>query len=234
MKNRLPMELSTCALFSALDAPDKERLASLLRPQAFNKDEIIFLKGDSGSGLYLIRSGKVKICVIDRNGFELIFTFLSGGDLLGEIAVLDGKARSATAIAVDNTDMLYLGRKEFLEFLKTSPQACIDIITMLSQRLRRVSNQLEEVSFLDVSGRIARSILEMTGSSFHNVANVEHQLICAISQEELAKVIGASRVMVNKVLNSYVDLGFISIARKKITVLNIHELNRIACYDGNS
>jgi CRP/FNR family cyclic AMP-dependent transcriptional regulator len=105
---------------------------------------------------------------------------------------------------------------------------------MLSQRLRRVSNQLEEVSFLDVSGRIARSILEMTGSSFHNVANVEHQLICAISQEELAKVIGASRVMVNKVLNSYVDLGFISIARKKITVLNIHELNRIACYDGNS
>jgi CRP-like cAMP-binding protein len=228
------MELSSCAIFSALDAHDKERLASLLRPQSFNKDEIIFLKGDSGSDLYLIRSGKVKICVTDRNGFELIFTFLSGGDLLGEMAVLDGKPRSATAIAVENTDTLYLGRKEFLEFLKTSPQACVDIITMLSQRLRRVSTQLEEVSFLNVSGRIARSILEMTGGSFHNVANVEHRLVCTISQEELARIIGASRVMVNKVLNSYVDLGFISIARKKITVLNTHELNRIACYDGNS
>jgi CRP/FNR family cyclic AMP-dependent transcriptional regulator len=231
MRESFHPELGECEIFSALDAPDRERLASLLRPRSFKKNEIIFLKGDSGFGLYLIRSGKVKICAIDRRGVELIFTFLSRGDMLGEMAILDGKPRSATAIAVENTDTLYLDRGEFLEFLKASPQACIGIIEMLCQRMRRVSTQLEELSFLDVSSRLARSLMEMTKNTSPNALEREQSFTCTISQEELAKIVGASRVMVNKVLNSFVDLGFVSIGRKRLTILNIHELNRIACYD---
>jgi CRP/FNR family cyclic AMP-dependent transcriptional regulator len=231
MRERFHLEISECDIFSALNNSDHERLTSLLRPRSFHENEIIFLKGDPGFGLYLIRSGKVKICTIDRRGVELIFTFLSRGDMLGEMAILDGKPRSATAIAVEDTDTLYLDRGECLEFLKTSPQACIGIIEMLCQRLRRVSSQLEELSFLDVSGRLARSLMEMTKSGSPNVLKREQSFTCTISQEELAKVIGASRVMVNKVLNSFVDLGFVSIGRKRLTILNMHELNRISCYD---
>jgi CRP-like cAMP-binding protein len=150
------------------------------------------------------------------------------------MAILDGKPRSATAIAVEKTDTLYLDRDEFLKFLNTSPQASIGIINMLCQRLRRVSTQLEEISFLDVSGRLARSLLEMTGSISSNTSDREQSSTCTISQEELAQIIGASRVMVNKVLNSFVDLGLVSIGRKKLTILNTHELNRIASYDGDS
>jgi CRP/FNR family cyclic AMP-dependent transcriptional regulator len=234
IKARLQTELSGCDIFIALDASDQERLASLLRPRSFNKNEIIFLKGDPGVGLYLISSGRVKIYVIDRHGAELIFTFLSKGDMLGEMAILDGKPRSATATAVDNTNTLYLDRGEFLKFLKASPQACIGIIDMLCQRLRRVSTKLEEISFLDVSGRLARNLMEMAGSSSPDTLNREYSFTCTISQEELARVVGASRVMVNKVLNSFVDLGLVAIARKKLTILNTYELNRIACYDGDS
>lgn len=93
---------------------------------------------------------------------EIIFL---KGDLLGDMAILDGRPRSATAIAVENTDTFYLDRGQFLDFLEASPQACIGIIAMLCRRLRRVSTQMEEISFLGVSGRIARNLIEMTKRS---------------------------------------------------------------------
>lgn len=231
VRDRLLLELNGYEIFGVLEDSDRARIAALFRPRSFNKNEIIFQKGDSGFGLYLIRNGRVKICVTDRNGIELIFTFLSKGDLLGDMAILDGQPRSATAIAAENTDTFYLDRREFLGFLNNSPQVCIGIIAMLCQRLRRVSTQLEEISFLDVSGRIARNLMEMTKNNSLDASFLGCAFTCTISQEELARVIGASRVMVNKVLNSFVDLGLVSIARKRLTILNIHELNRIACYD---
>jgi CRP/FNR family transcriptional regulator, cyclic AMP receptor protein len=97
--------------------------------------------------------------------------------------------------------------------------------------LRRLSTQLEEMSFLDVSGRIARALVEMTSEPYLGTAI---PLACAVSQEELARIVGASRVTVNKVLNSFVDLGLVSIARKRLVVLNSSELVRIGDYDGES
>jgi CRP/FNR family cyclic AMP-dependent transcriptional regulator len=234
VKNNLSQELGCCDIFTALDNSDRERLASLLRPRAFNKNEVVFLKGDPGLGLYLIHRGRIKICAVDRHGAELVFTFLSRGDVLGEMAILDGSPRSATAIAVEKTDTFYLDRHEFMEFLKNSSGACIGIIEMLCRRLRRVSTQLEELSFLDVSGRLAGKLLTMSGATSQDKSSAGNSCTCAASQEELANIIGASRVMVNKVLNSFVDLGFISIARKRLTILNPDELNKIASYDGNS
>jgi CRP/FNR family transcriptional regulator, cyclic AMP receptor protein len=234
MGNQLKVELSDWDIFRALSPSDQDHLALFLRPRSFHKNEVIFLKGEPANGLYLIRSGKVKICAVDRHGVELIFTFLSNGDLLGDLAILDGKPRSAMAIASDDTNTLYLDRQEFLNFLLSSPQASIGIIGMLCQRLRRISTQLEEVSFLDVAARIARNLVGMMKGDSTQASGKEPVLACTISQEELARIIGASRVMVNKVLNSFVDLGFISIARKRLTILNEFELNRIACYDGDS
>ncbi len=234
MKSSLQITFNELSLFSSLKPSDQARLKSLFKPRSFQQNEIIFLKGDQGFGLYLIHSGKVKICVVDRHGVELIFTFLGKGEVLGDMAILDGKPRSATAIAVEDTQTLYLDRREFLEFLKESPQACIDIINMLSQRLRRLSTQLEEISFLDVSGRLARKLAEMAASNNTEPLTHTPSLTCNITQEELAKVVGASRVMVNKILNSFVDLGFITLDRKKLTIVNPNGLDRIASYDAGS
>ena len=224
MNDSMLTALSGIGIFKALASPDLLRLTSLFRTKSFGPNETIFVQGDEGQGLYLIRSGRIKICTNDRQGNELIFTYLSSGDILGEIAILDGLPRSATAIAITHTNTFYLDRYDFLEFLKTSPQACIDIIISLCNSLRRVSTHLEEVSFLDVSGRIARNLISMSSKE-------ELLQSCDISQEELGNVVGASRVIVNKILNSFVDLGYIEMARKKITILNEHELNRIGNYD---
>ena len=228
--NNLQVKLDSYDIFNSLDITNRERLISLLRPRSFHQGEVIFLKGDPGQGLYLISNGRVKICVVDRQGDELVFTFLGKGDLLGDLAVIDGKPRSATAIAMENTDTLYLDRHDFLNFLGSSPQACLDIINMLCQRLRRLSGQLEEISFLDVAGRIARNLISLTKNSAP-VKGSPTIMTCSITQEELARVIGASREMVNKILNSFVDMHLISIARKKLIILNSNELSRIANYD---
>jgi CRP/FNR family transcriptional regulator, cyclic AMP receptor protein len=231
VKDHIQKDLDNCDIFSSLDKANGERLLTLFRSRSFLKDEIIFLKGDPASSLYVIRSGRVKICAVDRQGNELVFTFLIKGDVLGDLAIIDGKPRSATAIAMEDTDTLYLERDDFKKFLSSSPQACMGIIDMLCQRLRRLSGQLEELSFLDVAGRIARNLTKMAVAE-SPMAVSSSQPLCLITQEELATVIGASREMVNKVLGSFVDLGLISITRKKLTILNPQELERIASYDG--
>jgi CRP/FNR family cyclic AMP-dependent transcriptional regulator len=224
MEKTMLTALNGIGIFGNLSPMDQQRLVLLLTARSFNPNETIFVHGEEGQGLYIIRSGKVKICTDDPQGNELIFTFLSAGDLLGEIAILDGQPRSATAVAVTHTDTFYLDRGRFLDFLKTSPQACMDIIVTLCNSLRRSNAHLEEVSFLDVSGRVARSLMSMSPKE-------EFPPNCAISQEELARVVGASRVMVNKILNSFSDLGLITQTRKKITILNERELNRIGDYN---
>ncbi len=233
MKEHRQIDLENYELFNALSLSDRERLRPLFHLRSFSRNEVIFLKGDPGDGLFLICSGRVKICVVDRQGSELVFTFLVKGDLLGELAIIDGKPRSAAAIAVENTATLYLDRKEFLEFLGSSPQACIEILNVLCQRLRRLSGQMEEISFLNVAGRIARN-LTATANLASPSAEYPGSQVYSITQEELARVIGASREMVNKVLNSFVDLGLISITRKKLTLLNVQELNRIAGYEAEN
>ncbi len=227
MGENVLVELAGTGIFGALSVPDRLLLESRVTLKKFSASQIIFTQGDEPNGLYIVRTGKIKICADDPQGNELIFTFLSSGDLLGEIAILDGQPRSATAVAVTHTETFYLDRAEFLDFLKTSQGACMDIIASLCKTLRRSSTRLEEISFLDVSGRVARNLLSISLKEGFS----EFPPNCEISQEELAQVVGASRVMVNKILNSFGDLGFITQSRKKITILNPQELQRIGDYN---
>ena len=114
--------LDSIHIFENLAIGDRRKLASLFIAKSFNAGETIFMKGDEGHGMYLIQSGKVKICAFDQGGNELIFAYLNAGDLLGEIAVLDGLPRSADVVALTQTRTLYLGRADVLAFLKTSPR----------------------------------------------------------------------------------------------------------------
>jgi CRP-like cAMP-binding protein len=231
MDERSQRTLKGLSLFSALNPSDQAHLGSLLRPRSFASNETIFLQQEQGNCLYLIRTGRVKICAVDPEGVELIFTFLSVGDILGELTILDGKPRSATAIAVADTQTAYIERREFLDFLRGSPEAGISILTVLCRRLRETDRRLEDITFLDVSRRLARALLDISFSSRQSDSQHGLQITCVVTQEELASTVGASRVMVNKILNSFVDLGFIVLGRKKFSIVNSHELSRIARYE---
>lgn len=231
MEETLREALTSMILFGNMRQEELQDLERILKPRTFHLNEVIFQKGDPGDSLYIIREGRVKICVMDPEGTELVFAFLSKGDLLGELAVLDGQSRSATAIAVEETQTLYIKHREFLDFLQATPHASIGIILMLCKRLRETDKHLEEISFLDVAARVARKVFETFASETAITESGELSSTSSFNQEELAHMVGASRVMVNKVLNSFASTGYIEIGRKKITVLNKAELYRIARYE---
>ncbi|MBN1190175.1 MAG: Crp/Fnr family transcriptional regulator [Dehalococcoidales bacterium] len=231
MGNASQTALTNVGIFSTLKSSDRERLAQILKPRSFGVNETIFFQQDPGHCLYLIHHGKIKICCVNPEGVELIFAFLSDGDILGEMSILDEKPRSTTAIAVQETETSFIERQDFLDFLQTSPQACIDIISMLCRRLRKTDKHLEEVSFLDVSCRVARKLVELTGNTSLSDSSSEYNLTCGLSQEELARLVGASRVITNKILNSYVDLGLLKLARKKISIINPKQLTLLAHFE---
>jgi CRP/FNR family transcriptional regulator, cyclic AMP receptor protein len=207
-------------IFRSLSPDDQMQLISFFRPRFFGTNETIFTQGEPGNNLYFIESGKVKVCTIGKNGAELVYSLLAEGDLLGEMAVFDGGPRSATAIAVESTQTLCLTQLEFMDMLRSSPETCIEIISLLCRRLRHTDILLEESAFLDASARLARKLLELAQSSS----------VCFISQEDLAGLLRISRVTVNKILQSYVDSGWIRISRRKIRLVNVEELHRTASY----
>jgi CRP/FNR family transcriptional regulator, cyclic AMP receptor protein len=223
--------LTGAGIFSSLSSLDRQRLTQVLKPRSFGVNQTIFVQNDPGHCLYVIKRGRVKICSLNPEGVELIFAFLSAGDILGEMSILDEKPRSATAISVQETDTLYIERQDFLDFLRASPQAGIDIIAMLCRRLREADKHLEEVSFLDVSCRVARKLAELAGSASSSNSSQECDLTCSLSQEDLARMVGASRVITNKILNSYVDLGLLRLGRKKISILDLKQLNLLARFE---
>jgi CRP/FNR family transcriptional regulator, cyclic AMP receptor protein len=204
-------------ILDRLSESDQRRLIDLSSTRCFKQDEIIFHQGENGHCLYFIRSGKIKVCSIDRGGSELVISILTSGDLLGEMSVLDGRPRSATAVAIEKTECYCLERFRFLSFLRSSPDTCIGLITMLCEHLRNTDKQLEEITFLDVSSRLARKLLELS--------------ICTYTQEELARSIGASRVMVNRVLNNFHTRGLILISRKYIAISDLRRLKLLAGHE---
>lgn len=217
-------------ILRGLQPSEQEQVKHLARRRLFRPNDVIFQKGDPGDCLHIIQKGRVKICVVDERGAELVFALLSEGDLLGEMAVLDGQPRSATAIAFGETETLCIERGAFLDFLRTSPRASASIISLLCRRLRETDRTLEEIAFLDVAGRLASKLLQMGTSGANGPPSREHTPTTSITQEELAHLVGASRTMVNKVLNSFADLGYVRMARGATAVLNKAELERIARY----
>jgi CRP-like cAMP-binding protein len=203
--------------FGSLSPSAVERLTGLLTPLFFAQDEIIFRQGETGNCLYIIQSGKVKICNMAPDGGELVFGFLTAGDLLGEMAVIDGGPRSTTAVAVEKTEALLLGRQAFLNFLHSVPEASMGVINLLCRRLRDTDRHLEETTSLSVSARLARKLIEISP--------------CTDSQEDLARIVGASRVMVNRVLNSFVSLGLVSVSRKNVKIKDLRRLRSLAKYE---
>jgi CRP/FNR family transcriptional regulator, cyclic AMP receptor protein len=203
--------------FGSLDPSAIEQLKGLLKSQFFAKDEIIFRQGEAGNRLYIIQSGKVKICNLAEDGGELVFGFLTSGDLLGEMAVIDGGPRSTTATTVENTSALMLERQSFLHFLRCVPEASLGVINLLCRRLRDTNRHLEEITSLSISARLARRLIEISP--------------CKLSQENLARIVGTSRFTVNRVLNSFASLGLVSVSRKNVTIMNLNGLRSVARYE---
>ncbi len=217
--------LAEVPLFAALKSPQLAELTSKLTPRNYRRGETIFHKDDPGSTLYIIETGQVKIATASPEGEEVILAILTDSDFFGELSLLDGKARSATATAMEATQALTLHRSDFLEVIGKRPEMVSDILAALSDRLRCADLLLEDAIFLDLPARLAKRLLELAekhGLETENGLEIHLRL----TQQDLANAVGASRVAVNKLLGIFQDKGLVSIDKKRITILRPDELRK--------
>ena len=217
--------LKQVSLFANLADEDIHELMTAAKRRAFRSGEVIFHRDDPGQVLYMIKEGKVKICIISPDGQEISLAVFGKGECFGEFALLDGLPRSADAIALEKVECYTLQRSDFHNAIMKNPKIAIQVLEALTRRLRNTDNMVEDLIFLDVYGRVAKKLLELADA--HGVKTDDGVRIeVRLTQQELASMVGASRESVNKVMGYFSEKDFISTDKHRITLHRIADLKR--------
>jgi len=210
-------------IFKTLSDSDLNDLAGSLRLKPLKQGQTLFWKGDEGTALYIVKKGTIKIVLPSTEGGEIIVTMFSEGDFLGEMALLDGEPRSADAVAIEPSEVFILSRANFLSFLQSNVNAIKAILSLLSKRLRRTDDMLEDTCFLNVSARLVKKLIALAES--HGQQKDNKILIdLSLTQKELGDMVGATRESINKELKSLRKQGLIIIEESRIQILDISRL----------
>jgi len=220
--------LAESSLFSGMARHDLDALAPAATSRTFRKGSYIFREGDVGNALYVIRRGQVKISRMGRGGEEAVYAILVAGDSFGEIALLSGDAaRTADAQAMELTECVSLAKDPLLAFLDQYPALSRHLMRALARYVQQLDESLAEIAFLDISGRVARKLLDL-GRSHGRKTPDGIRIDLRLSQRTLASMVSASRENVNRALQRFVAHGDIKRDGGLITILRPDELRKRA------
>jgi len=217
--------LARCPLFAHASRDILESLANRLRRRRFRRNEVIFHQGDPGDALHIVAAGAVKILLPSAEGDEAIIATLRPGDFFGELALLDGASRSATAGALEQSETLVLPRQVFLEVLDTLPGLRDALLAGVAHELRRLTGHVEELHFLDLAGRLAMRLSRLALEASPD-AHGEIRLDWPYTQSDLAAMIGGTRQSVNRLLSELVEQDLIRIEPDALVIADLDELAR--------
>jgi CRP/FNR family transcriptional regulator len=219
--------LRSVPLFAALSDGELARLHDRLGRRTFGKHVIIFHKDSPGQSLYIIKSGAVRIFLLSESGQEISVDILVPGDIFGELAVLDGRSRSAGALTLEETVVLTLPRDSLWQCLEESPSMTRAIMEVICGRLRYTTAYAESLAFLDVHSRVAAKLVELA-DRYGVDSGPGKEIELRLTQAELASWVATTRESVNKVLCTFRDQELIELEGQRITVLDRRGLkNRI-------
>jgi CRP/FNR family transcriptional regulator, cyclic AMP receptor protein len=216
--------LAAIPFFAGLDPAALERLAGTVRARRFRRGEVIFHVGDPGDALFVIVSGDVKISLPSETGEEAILATLRAGDVFGELALLDGAPRSASATAVTQTETVVLPRDRFRELIATETGVRDALLASIAGELRRLTTHVEELHFLDITGRLAARLVRLAHDGGTVLPDGGIRLRKNLTQGDLAAMVGCTRQSVNKLLGQFTDDGLIRLEREGIVVTDIDGL----------
>ncbi len=192
-------------LFSMLTASQAESVADAVIKSRFKRGEAIVEQGKKSNALAIILTGRARVITTDGRGREVILASMQPGDYIGEMSLIDNEPHSATVRAEVQTDVLVLGRLEFARCLPENSSMAYAVMKGLVQRLRHADRKIESLALMDVYGRVARTLLEFAVPDAHGNAVIKDR----VSRQDLAKMVGASREMVSRVMKDLEDRGFI-------------------------
>ena len=218
--------LSKSLLFGALDAAARRELAGRVHRKSYDVGEPIFHVGAPGQSLMVILAGTVRVSLPGPRGKAVILADLGVGEVLGEIALLDGKERSADATALTKCDLLVLERRDVVTFLEKHADICLKLLELMCARLRKSDQRMSDIAFLELSVRLAKLLLDRLGPAGRPGGKSK----LSLSQTELAGMINATRENVNRCLRHWQRQGILDIDERWIIVLRRDALNAIAGY----
>jgi CRP-like cAMP-binding protein len=218
--------LSKSLLFGALDDGARRELAGHARRQSFDIGEPIFHVGAPGQSMMVILNGTVRVSLPGPRGKGVILADLTAGELLGEVALLDGKERSADATSLTRCELVVLERRDVVAFLEKRPDVCLKLLELMCARLRKSDQRMSDIAFLELSVRLAKVLLSRIGPPGR--AGGKSKL--SLSQAELANMINATHENVNRCLRNWQRQGIVDLDERWITVQQREALGAIAGY----
>ena len=182
----------------------------------YSKGDIIYYQGDTATAFYYLKTGKVKVYMTSAEGMEKILSTSTVGEIIGEAAFFDKMPRISCAKALTDIELAVINQQTLMTLIQNNPQIALELLNIQANRIRQLSTQIDSMTFLQADGRIARLLLQST-----------HQETVHLTHEEIAGIIGVSRVTVSKILTELAKKGYIKTAYRKIIILQPDSLEQL-------
>ena len=215
--------LKDLIVFQNLDPEELELLCKNSYAKFYEKGEVIFFENDSVKKLYLLVNGKVKLSMLSAEGKEKVLTILQEGDIFGELSLFDEDPHPLTAEVVDDARLLIIPWNEMEKMIQNRPSLAIKIIEALSKKTRLLTSQVRELVFQDAAGRLA-SLISRLADDFGREIEEGTVIDLVLTHQEIANLIGSSRVTVTKLINRFIDDGLLTIKKRKIIIKDFESL----------
>ena len=219
--------LMQAPLFSALDPEAAAALRAATTVVRLVKGQVLFSEGERGDRLYVVEEGKVKLGTTSSDGRETLLAVVGPGEMIGELSLFDPGPRTATATALTEVLLRGLGHDALRPWLAGRPEVAEPLLKALARRLRRTNEQMSDLVFSDVPGRVAKALIDL-GERFGMPSASGLQVTHDMTQEELAQLVGASRETVNKALADFAHRGWIKLESRSVTIYDPERLARRA------
>ena len=211
--------LKNIPLFSELEDDDLVAISKVAVRQSFRKDNMVLIEEEVGSTMFIILDGRVKISRISDEGREVILSIMSEGDFFGEMSILDGQARSANVVTLEDSTILVIHREDFLQMMHDFPQIAINLLKELAHRLRRSDSQIKSLSLQNATGKVASTLLRIADDSGKiHLGQVEIPKLPP--QQDLANMAGTSRETISRVLKALSEEGYLRKQGNKLIILD--------------
>jgi len=218
--------LSNVPIFSDLDDETLGKIVKSGIIQSFKKNSIILSEEDTGSALFVIAEGKVKISRSSNDDKEVILAILNESDFFGEMSLLDGMVRSATVTSIEDSKLFIIQRSEFLDLLKKYPEVSIALLTELTKRLRGATMKIKALSLKDAEGKVATVLLQLAddvGKIRQGVVEIDHLPL----QQELANMAGTSRETISRTLHSFAKKGWVELDGSRLRITDYEKFKEM-------
>jgi CRP-like cAMP-binding protein len=219
--------LANSFLFSQLEPSHLDEMLIAARTKRAKAREVIFHRGDEGSHVYAIVRGRLKVVVPSTDGKEMVVAILEPGEVFGEMALLEGSDRTATVTAIEDSELLVLGRREFIPILERHPKVAIRLLAALSGRLRQVNALVGDTLFLNLPARLAKKLLSLA-RRFGQPAGRGIRIALKLSQTDLGNLVGTSRESINKQIRQWEEEGLIRMEQGSVVIADPDQLEALS------